>query len=561
MNPETRQCQNCKKDFVIESEDFNFYKKINVPPPTWCPECRLQRRLAQRNERNLYKRPCDLCKKDIITIYSPDKPFKSYCPDCYYSDGWDPLKYGRDYDFSRPFFEQWKELQRDVPHLSLFQQNSVNSPWINYELDDKNCYLNFGGHINEDCAYNQYLLKSKDCFDNFWHLNGQFAYETILSERGYKIFNSIFCYDCRDTYFSFDCRGCSNIFGCSGLRHKQYHIFNKPVSKENFEKFMRENRLGSYENFKKLKKQAENFWKTQPQRTTFVEKSVNVTGNQIKESKNCKECWNVEKTEDSKYMFFALEIKNGMDVTSVWWAELAYEFLAGSDRLSNIRFSTSIIRDSVNIEYSHLIINCNNCFGCIDLRNKNFCILNKQYSKEEYEKLRGEIIKHMNKMPYTDRNDRVYEYGEFFPYEFSPYGYNETVAYEYFPLTKEEATKRGFNWNDYEADKKYEFSEYKIPDDIRDVKDDILEKVLKSEISDKAYRIIPMELSFYRRMGLPIPRQTPFERHHLRLKFIADHLKLHGRNCGKCGTPIDSVYTENEFPTVYCGKCYLKEII
>jgi len=30
---ETRNCQNCKKDFIIELDDFGFYEKIKVPIP------------------------------------------------------------------------------------------------------------------------------------------------------------------------------------------------------------------------------------------------------------------------------------------------------------------------------------------------------------------------------------------------------------------------------------------------------------------------------------------------------------------------------------------------
>src|SRR3972149_1576646 len=130
MNQEMRNCQSCKKDFVIETWDFSFYEKMKVPPPTWCPKCRLQRRFATRNERTLYKRNCDLCNTSIITMFSPGN-FKVYCSSCYYSDKWDPLNYGRDYDFSKTFFAQWASLQNDVPQLALMQENVVNSPWVN----------------------------------------------------------------------------------------------------------------------------------------------------------------------------------------------------------------------------------------------------------------------------------------------------------------------------------------------------------------------------------------------------------------------------------------------
>ncbi len=49
MKEETKTCQNCKKEFQIEPEDFAFYEKINVPPPTFCPECRMIRRMMFLN--------------------------------------------------------------------------------------------------------------------------------------------------------------------------------------------------------------------------------------------------------------------------------------------------------------------------------------------------------------------------------------------------------------------------------------------------------------------------------------------------------------------------------
>ena len=62
MQSEKRNCQNCKIEFPIESEDFLFYEKMEVPAPTWCPDCRMARRLLWRNLRSLYKRDCGLAE-------------------------------------------------------------------------------------------------------------------------------------------------------------------------------------------------------------------------------------------------------------------------------------------------------------------------------------------------------------------------------------------------------------------------------------------------------------------------------------------------------------------
>src|SRR3989344_3353963 len=129
MKPETKTCQNCKQKFVIESEDFNFYEKIQVPPPTFCPECRMVRRFCFRNDRTLYKVKCNASGHDesIISIFRPESVFPIYDHKFWWGDEWDPLIYGREYNFSKPFFEQFKELAFVVPLPSLWSYNIVNS--------------------------------------------------------------------------------------------------------------------------------------------------------------------------------------------------------------------------------------------------------------------------------------------------------------------------------------------------------------------------------------------------------------------------------------------------
>ncbi len=156
MKVEIKTCQNCKKDFVIESDDFGFYEKIKVPSPTFCPECRSQRRFSWRNDTSLYNRICSLCKKSVVTIYSSESGINIYCNKCWWGDNWDPFKYGKDYDFSRPFFEQFKELLIKVPHLALVNDNGIASVNCEYTHDfsfAKNCYMVFIAWKIENVMY------------------------------------------------------------------------------------------------------------------------------------------------------------------------------------------------------------------------------------------------------------------------------------------------------------------------------------------------------------------------------------------------------------------------
>src|SRR3989338_3264744 len=118
-NSENRICQNCKTSFTIEPDDFSFYEKIGVPSPTFCPECRLQRRLIWMKGLDLFKRKCDLCGEMKISMYHPDAPYVVYCTKCWWSDKWDFNEYAQEYNHVKTFLEQWDELLHRVPLLGL----------------------------------------------------------------------------------------------------------------------------------------------------------------------------------------------------------------------------------------------------------------------------------------------------------------------------------------------------------------------------------------------------------------------------------------------------------
>jgi len=488
-----------------------------------------------------------------------------YCAKCWWSDKWNPAQYNQEYDFSKPFFEQWKKLYFKVPHISIFNMNSINSDWINQESDDKNCYLNTGGHYNEDSGYNAYELFGKNCFDNYWILNSDHCSNNIHCERCYFTNYCEECNDCLNTYFSFDCRNCSDIIGCAGLRNKQYCIFNEQYSKETFQKFLEKHPFSSHNSYLWWEEKSGEIWMKYPHRENSVYKAINSEGNNLMEVKNSHNCFQGTRLENCKNMFISGWIKDSYDCSCFGAAELTYECAhsGGAYNSKALLFCLSsdpLKKMTINhIEYSAMTTSSDNCFGCVGIRGGEYIILNKKYSKEEYNKLLPKIKQHMMDMPYIDSRGRVYRYGEFFPSELSPFGYNETTAEDYILLNKNEAIDQGFLWNDYTTDIKYEFSNYIIPDDIKDVEDNILDKILKCEETKKAYKIIPIELSFYRQVGLPIPRKSPNTRHKERISRLLPP-KLFNRNCNKCGKDIKTSYAPNRPEIVYCEQCYQKEV-
>ncbi len=122
---QTKTCQNCKANFDIVPEDFAFYERIKVPPPTWCPQCRFQRRMSWRNGWHLFKNREILKGEEIFSFFPAENKIPIYERDYWFSDAWDPMEYGRDYDFSRPFFEQFKEFMEKVPEPAHSSLNSA----------------------------------------------------------------------------------------------------------------------------------------------------------------------------------------------------------------------------------------------------------------------------------------------------------------------------------------------------------------------------------------------------------------------------------------------------
>jgi hypothetical protein len=76
-------------------------------------------------------------------------------------------------------------------------------------------------------------------------------------------------------------------------------------------------------------------------------------------------------------------MKNSVAVFRAEAAEMAFECYAVFN--SYQCYYSSIIVDCRNVWFSYDCHNCSDCFGCVNLRSKRYCIFNEQYTKEEYE--------------------------------------------------------------------------------------------------------------------------------------------------------------------------------
>ena len=559
-------CRVSGKAFVVTEQDLDFLsrlspnlggQKIPLPVPQLCPDERKRRRLAFRNERNLYHRKCDFTGRSIISLYSPDKPYKVYAKDVWWSDQWDARSYGRDVDFSRPFFEQFAELKLETPQVALITSPDAdenNCPYINFAGNSKNCHMTFDSDFNEDSYFSNVLKHSKDCCDCSYVRSSELCYQCIDCSNCYDLHYSQNCTNCSSSYFLHGCIGCSNCFMCTNLSQKQYYIENQPYNKEDYFSKIREYQLSSRSSINSLSVKFEEFHSKYPKKNCQILKVENCKGNYILNCKNSHHCFNISECEDLLYCDSLYNAKDCLDVSS-FGENIECVYNSGTIGINcfNIFMSFVAVLNCSDLIYCDNCRQSEHCFGCSSLQRNKYCILNKQYSKDEYEKLSARVANHMRETG---------EWGEYFPIALSAFGYNETIAAHYFPLSKQQALEFGANWSEYEQDPPNVeiLPGRELPDEMQDVGEEILNNAVSCVESGKPFRINQQELRFYQRKNIPVPNLHPDQRHERRMS-RRNPQRLWQRNCMKTGEPIDSGYPPDSSEIVYCESAYLDALV
>lgn len=545
-----KTCSITNQPFEIFDKEAVLLKSLDLPLPDISPEERLRALMAFRNEWKLYPRKCDATGDQILSAYAADSPYKVFNNAYWWSDKWNPLDYGRDFDFEKPFFEQLKALQLAVPREGTTVFNSENCEYNSHIRESKNCYLNSLVYKCEDLYFSSWAVNDKDVFDSFLTNDSTLCYFGSYLKNGYNCVLVDESLNCSDCFFSYQLKGCDHCIFSSNLANKSYHAFNKSCTKEEFEEIKKKYLNGSWKSWQEAYKEFLSLRSKAIQRSNHNVNTENVTGDHLYNCKNCSQCFNGFDSEDC---YNSASLDASKDIYSCYSAgwpacEMVYNSLVtrGSKSIQFCNYTFF----SNDLKYSDSCSSCASCFGCIGLRHNKYCILNKEYSKEDYEKMVSLIVEHMKKSG---------EWGQFFNKDLYPFAYNESAAQEFFPLSKDEAIQAGWRWREKDAREYRPSSVPEIPDNIKDIPDSFIKEILKCGDCGKNYKMILQELSFYRKMELPIPRSCPDCRHKLIFELV-NPLTLNEMKCAKCGDLMLTTYVAGGEKTIYCEKCYLKEV-
>ena len=498
-------CKKTQRSFEITDMELRLFEKMGLQKPLFHPKIRAAMRLAFRNERNLYMRKCSLSGERIMSAYSENHPFPVYKYDYWMDDKWDLPSL--DYDFDKPFFEQYKQLSKITPRPNLFAPYNENCDYCNAAEKNKNCFMHILSDRSEDCMYTHGIFTSRDCVDCAYIYNGELSYECTDCRDIYHCRMCFLCDNSSDLSFCFDCRGCSNCFMCYGLRNQKYCINNQQLSEEEYKKKMEQVILTSYHVWNQITQKFLSQIVSQQEYVRMIN-TENSDGNFLINTKNCHNCFDVEDSEDCMNVVVGANgLRDVIDTHAVVdGSELIYNNVSTTESYN----CHNVIGcwTTKNSCYGEFLQGCQNCMGCISLRYKKYCILNKQYPKEEYEKIRAHIIQELGDY-----------FGNPFPFHLAPFNYQDSAFRDHYTMSKEEVEYIGWCFGQPEEVKAGNFkSTSELPDSITNAPKDLPDTYL-CEKSGKPFKIIPQEICLLKKIGVPLPRFHHDVRFKERVKF------------------------------------------
>lgn len=545
-----KTCNHCQKEFTITEEELGMYGKVGIEIPEICFKCRVGQQFAFWPFGKFRVGKSDYSGEQIITTYPENPRFPIYTNKEWHSDVWDGLSYGTDYDESRSFFDQIKELQEKVPRPHHAGVQNTNCDWCDDSWRSKDCYLSRSMEECEGLYYGYRNFRSKNSIDMTFCFDLENSYDCTYCFKSYNLKYSINSRDCVDSYFLYDCRNCSNCFLSYNLRNKMYCIENVQYSKEEYFEKLKEYNLTSRKSINTFKDKLNELIKNNViHRETFNSQIQKSTGDFLAQVNNCINCFGYSESEEVYNAVRGFKSVTTIDCNGCWYLNSSGNSF-GCVHAYGLKYcSWSPSRYS---EYLDLCEECEYCFGCVGLKKKKYCILNKQYTKEAYETLKEKII--------ADMKNRG-EYGQFFPYSMSLLPYNLSTASFYVPKTKEEVQKLGGYWFDGELTQVNGEPSSLIPDSLVEVEDSITTKPFICDKSGFRFNIAQNELAFYRKWEIPLPNTHFDVRTRERLSLLTS-IELHNSKCFFCSKDIRISYKpEWGYKKIACEDCYKKEVL
>jgi hypothetical protein len=310
------------------------------------------------------------------------------CKGCQHCFGCTNLRNKSYYFFNVPCTKE--EYQERIKEFNLGKRGDVERARVLFNDEKLKAIRRPAFFVNTNNSTGDYLDQCESCKHCF---------------NSYRVHYSFNVHDSMDSLFLYDCRNMKDCFMCWNLRNKQYCILNEQYTKEDYFRKVKSFNTRSFSGIQDLKKE---FWKIVAKnavhRENYNTKTVDSVGNFLSECKNCQNCFFLDRSENCRHVFRGFETKDGIYTIATIGEKCAFSAIDAYIYETAFTSHCSSCRYSMFLDYCE---ECEYCFGCVGLKKKKYCILNKQYTKEEYKELKEKIVKNMKEGG---------ELGRFFPY-------------------------------------------------------------------------------------------------------------------------------------------------
>lgn len=288
------------------------------------------------------------------------------------------------------FLEEYNALKKKFPRVDRVEQSTENVTYGDHVVDSKNCYYVFDSMGLSECMYVYDGFKETNAIDTLW--NGFCDHCIEVSDSG-ETSNSVFSQylgQCYNMWYCFNCYASHDCFGCYNLSNKEFCIFNVQYTEEEYQEKIKElKKLSPDEIINKVKTEVESkFPKIQ---AYFNDNNNSDYVNYVYKSNAAYYCFDSTSLDDCKYVNNSIECSGLIDASYCNKTENSVEAIDTKEC-----YNCYEVQESNRCYDSYFIYNCNdcsNCFACANLSNKQYCILNVQYTKDEYLAKLAEIKK------------------------------------------------------------------------------------------------------------------------------------------------------------------------
>lgn len=545
------RCEISGLQFSISEAEARLRKQLGlVKTPTTSRAMRLRSLAAFWPHFSLSKTRCGYSGRQIVAVFDDACPYPVWHRSDWTEHANPPTS---SFDFQRPAFEQAWDLFQQCPIPHNFGHGNENCEYADDIWYSKSCYLSHSIYKCEDLLSCFRQLTSRNCAFSVYSLDCELCSDTVHSINCYRLHFGIRCRSCNDCTFLFDCRGCSDCFLCWNLRNKRYCIRNQQYSKADYERERAKYDLSSRRTFDTLKAK---FLELLETLAVFPASQLDhceaSNGDYLVQCNRCEDCFYCDQTEDCINTIRGGFIRSCLDcVGPAINAERCHNSCLPVDTVYDVGFSFGISHSSY-LEYCGFCEKCVHCFLCWGLREKQFCILNKQYSESDYHRRKAEIVRHMM---------ATEEYENLFPSYFSPVAYDSSLAGIYFPLNEEAQNAAGFRTSPISEMLRSGFADGAvIPDCSKGVSKELCGEVFWDAVAMRPFRLSEHELLFFEQNGLPLPNTFYVRRLKENFSWIPFAGSLRTTACAHCKNEVQTTWPVERDGRIACKECYLQQV-